>query len=130
MYLKGWGVPQDTDKAEDWFKKAANQGNAKAETALGHIYLTTAAFNTVISNMFSNPYGKSTATEDYQKALYWFKKAAEQGYAPAENYLGVMYANGLGVPQDYSKALYWLKKSAKQRYAKGEANLKRLESEH
>jgi len=130
MYLKGWGVPQDTDKAEDWFKKAAKQGNAEAEVTLGRIYLTTAVFNTVASNMFSNPYGKSIATKDYPKALYWFKKAAKQGNAEAENYLGVIYSNGLGVPRDYSKAKYWLKKSAKQGYAKGEANLKRLESDH
>jgi len=123
MYLKGWGVPQDTDKAVYWFKKAAKQGNAEAEVALGHIYLTTAVFNTVISNMFSNPYGKSIATEKYPKALYWLKKAAEQGYAKAENYLGVMYGNGLGVPQDYNKALYWLKKAAEQGYAKAENNL-------
>jgi len=130
MYLKGWGVPQDTDKAVYWFKKAAKQGNAEAEVALGHIYLTTAVFNTVISNMFSNPYGKSIATEKYPKALYWLKKAAEQGYAKAENNLGNMYANGLGVPQDYNKAVYWYKKAAEQGYAPAKANFERLESEH
>jgi TPR repeat protein len=75
MYLKGWGVPQDTDKAEDWFKKAANQGNAKAEAYLGNIYLTTAITNAVLGHQFSNVYGEVIATEDYPKALYWLKKS-------------------------------------------------------
>jgi len=39
MYLKGWGVPQHTDKAVYWFKKAAKQGNAKAKANLEHLEL-------------------------------------------------------------------------------------------
>jgi hypothetical protein len=30
----------------------------------------------------------------------WYRLAAEQGNAAVQNNLGVMYANGLGVPQD------------------------------
>jgi FOG: TPR repeat, SEL1 subfamily len=123
MYLKGWGVPQDTDKAVYWFKKAAEQGNAKAEVALGLIYLTTAYMNNLLGHMFQNGNGIAIATEDYPKALYWFKKAAEQGNAKGENYLGYIYEQGLGVPQDYNKAVYWYKKAAEQGYAKGERNL-------
>lgn len=29
------------------------------------------------------------------------RRLADQGYAPAQYYLGVMYLNGEGVPQDY-----------------------------
>jgi len=130
MYLKGWGVTQDTDKAEGWFKKAANQGNAKAEAYLGNIYLTTAIMNAILGHQYSNVYGEIIATKDYPKALYWFKKSAEQGYEKGEFHLGMMYGNGLGVPQDYSKAVYWLKKAAEQGYAQAKANLERLESEH
>jgi len=68
--------------------------------------------------------------QDYSKAVYWYKKAAKQGLAAAENNLGVMYAKGLGVPQDYSKAVYWLKKAAEQGYATAKANLEYLESEY
>jgi len=117
MYLKGWGVPPHTSKADYWLKKAINQGNAKAEVVLGKSYLLTAMFD----DMFPN--GKATATKYYQKALYLFKKAAEQGNAEGENYFGIMYDKGLGVPQDYSKADYWYKKAAKQGLAIAEYNI-------
>jgi uncharacterized protein len=32
--------------------------------------------------------------------MSWYKKAADQGDAPAQFNLGFMYSNGLGVPQD------------------------------
>ena len=35
--------------------------------------------------------------------------AAEQGNADAQDNLGVMYANGKGVPQDYKIAVKWFK---------------------
>jgi len=123
MYLKGLGVPKHTDEAMYWFKKAAKQGNAEAENQLGNIYLTTANLNTIFDYMFSNPHGKNIEIKDYQKALYWYKKAAEQGYAKAANHLGAIYANGLGVPQNYSKAVYWYKKAAKKGFALAEFNL-------
>ena len=37
-----------------------------------------------------------------------FRLAADQGIAPAQVILGVMYAKGQGVPQDYSEAVKWL----------------------
>ncbi|HWB98942.1 MAG TPA: HEAT repeat domain-containing protein [Bryobacteraceae bacterium] len=40
------------------------------------------------------------------------KRAAEQGYAPAEAALGLMYANGKGVEQNYVEAVSWWKKAA------------------
>lgn len=40
----------------------------------------------------------------------WFRRAAEQGYTPAEYVLGLRYMNGEGVPQDYAQAVIWYKK--------------------
>ena len=45
--------------------------------------------------------------QDYAHTLEWFCKAAEQGYAKAQNILGVMYRDGWGVPQDYVQAHMW-----------------------
>jgi len=67
MYLKGWGVPQNTNTALYWFKKAAEQGDAEAENYLGAMYLKGLG-----------------VPQDYSKAAYWIKKAAEQGYTPAK----------------------------------------------
>lgn len=35
MYLEGNGVPQDDSEAAKWFRKAAEQGNSKAQKVLG-----------------------------------------------------------------------------------------------
>ena len=44
---------------------------------------------------------------DYREAVKWYRKAAEQGDASAQNNLGVMYADGAGVLQDYVTAYAW-----------------------
>ena len=38
MYDNGWGVPQDHAKAANWYRKAAEQGDAKAQHNLGWMY--------------------------------------------------------------------------------------------
>ena len=42
------------------------------------------------------------------------RKAADQGYAPAQGILGMRYYAGQGVPQDYVEALKWYRKAAAQ----------------
>ena len=49
-------------------------------------------------------------TQDDKAAFEWFKKAAEQGYAKAQNSLGVMYSEGQGVTQDDKVAFMWYQK--------------------
>jgi S1-C subfamily serine protease len=45
--------------------------------------------------------------QDYKTAVKWYKLAAGQGFAYAQNNLGFMYANGKGVPQDYILGHMW-----------------------
>lgn len=42
------------------------------------------------------------------------EKAAEQGDADAQNNLGMLYAQGQGVPKDYVRAYAWFNVSAAQ----------------
>ena len=49
--------------------------------------------------------GSTHAADDDFDAV---KKAAEQGYADAQFSLGVMYANGEGVPEDDIRAYVWI----------------------
>jgi TPR repeat protein len=49
---------------------------------------------------------------DYANALHMFQLLANQGKGDAQYNLGVMYANGKGVPQDYVVAHMWLNLSA------------------
>jgi hypothetical protein len=67
-------------------------------------------------------YGQGVA-RDYAKALEWYRKAADQGYADGEDSLGYMYYHGLGVTQDYAEALKWCRKAADQGNAYGEAHV-------
>jgi TPR repeat protein len=45
-------------------------------------------------------------------AVYWYRRAVEQDYAPAEYALGNVFLNGGDVPQDYGAARYWLQRAA------------------
>jgi uncharacterized protein len=45
--------------------------------------------------------------QDYAEAVKWYRLAAEQGYAGAQNNLGVMYEFGDGVLQDNTMAHMW-----------------------
>ncbi len=54
------------------------------------------------------------AVEDYATALRLWRPLAGQGDAEAQHNLGLMYAEGRGVPQDYAKALKWFRLAAEQ----------------
>ena len=51
------------------------------------------------------------------------RQAAEQGEAKAQYNLGVMYAEGEGVPEDDRKAVKWYRKAAEQGNAPAQYNL-------
>ena len=53
-----------------------------------------------------NYHGKATS-QDYEKAFFWFSLAAEKGHASAQNNLGVMYRDGIGVDEDFEEAFIW-----------------------
>ena len=65
------------------------------------------------------PYKKG----DYKTAMKLWKPMAEQGNASAQYYLGVMYANGKGVPEDDKQAAKWFRLAAEQGYADAQSNL-------
>ena len=64
--------------------------------------------------------------EDYATALREWKPLAEQGYALAQNNLGVMYEKGQGVSQNYKTAVKWYTLAAEQGYAFAQANLGKI----
>jgi TPR repeat protein len=65
----------------------------------------------------------SYGAKDYPQALQWYRKSAAQGNLLAENNLGYMYQNGLGVQTDYAQALQWYRKSTAQGNSLAENNL-------
>jgi uncharacterized protein len=58
--------------------------------------------------------------QNYEQALFWYREAADQGYAYAQDEVGSMYAEGQGVPQNYEQAYIWFDLAASR---EGEATL-------
>ena len=52
--------------------------------------------------------------QDYEEAVKWYTKAAEQGHEMAQLKLGNVYRDGKGVLQDYEEAVKWYTKAAEQ----------------
>ena len=69
--------PEDDAQAVSWYRKAAQQGDAKAQSNLGVMYAK----------------GEGVPEDDTQ-AVSWYRKAAQQGQAEAQHNLGVMYYLG------------------------------------
>ncbi len=64
--------------------------------------------------------------KDYATASREWRPLAEQGDADAQYRLGVLYANGYGVPQDYVQAGQWYDKAAAQGNTIAQYNVGRL----
>ncbi len=77
-----------------------------------------AQFNLAMSYSF----GKGV-DQNFEKALDWFLKCANQDDAKAKYYVGVMYFNGHGTQVDLEKAADWIMKSAKQDDADAQCDL-------
>jgi len=63
------------------------------------------------------------ASEGKKKALFWMRKAAENGHKIAQYNLAQKYENGDGVEQNYGVARNWYIKSAEQNYIPAQQTL-------
>jgi uncharacterized protein len=101
LELAQWDVRPEhggnVDAAVGWFKKAADLGDASAQTALGDIFA-------------DQKFGRV----DYSQAVNWYRKAADQGQPAGELGLGTQYLLGQGVAQDMEEARRWLTPAANQ----------------
>jgi uncharacterized protein len=50
--------------------------------------------------------------QHYVEAMKWYRRAADQGDALAQNNLGLLHVSGEGVPQNYIQAHMWLSLAA------------------
>ncbi len=96
-------LPEPVKKIE----KQAFEGGASAQHDLAAIY--TAGYGGVKQN--------------YEKASFWFRKAADQGVANACYNLGVLYHQGLGVNQNIDEAIKWYKEAASLGHPEAQYNL-------
>ena len=61
--------------------------------------------------------------QDFVEAAKWYRKAAEQGHAGAQNSLGVAYDIGQGVPQNYAESAKWFARAAERGEVYAQNNL-------
>ena len=108
--LYGRGVEKNVAEGVKWIDKALSDGVPDACFAKGEFY-------------FNGTFGHS---QDYERAREYLQKAADADNAPAENMIGTLYRNGLGVPRDVVKAEHWFRKAAEQGDPKGMSNLGQL----
>lgn len=106
IYLNGYGVLKDNQKALELMTLAAEQAYPAALFDLAAIYQE----------------GK-IVPKDLKKSFTLTEQAANKGLPSAQFNLGVKYANGEGVPQNNNLAFKWYKKSANEGYALAQFNL-------
>ncbi len=92
LFKYGKGHNQNLVKAARWFRKGYNLGNSKAAYSLGYMFFK----------------GFGNETQDYKKAVRWFKKS---DYPMAKHWLAVCYYFGYGVEQNKPKALQFLREN-------------------
>ena len=128
-------MEQDYAKAAEFYRRAAELGNADAQNNLGLLYLygdgveqdyAEAAGLFFMAAEQGNPYGYNNlgyiylngcgVEQDYTKAAEFFYLAAEKDYFLAYYNLGCLYENGLGVEQNYETAADFYRTAAEQGY--------------
>ena len=63
---------------------------------------------------------------DPSKSVFWYRRAAEQGYAEAEIFLSLSYAGGIGVQRDDVQVVRWMRRAAEHGSADGQMMLGRM----
>ncbi|HWA43314.1 MAG TPA: SEL1-like repeat protein [Hypericibacter adhaerens] len=105
---------EDDKKAFGLAKPLAERGDARAQTVVGEFYY----------------FGYGDVSPDYDEAMRWFKKAADQGLAWGEYDLASAYDYGDedfdGETRNIAEAVRWYKAAADQNYADAQAALGEL----
>ena len=95
---------------------AAEQGDPAIQTETGINY-EVGGLPTRISRSSTHIVGMMP---DPAKALFWYRRAAEQNYADAEMWLSSLIASGRAVPRDDTQVVYWMQRSAEHGSDTGE----------
>jgi TPR repeat protein len=98
-------VPLFEKRPIEQLREDAEKGDAKQQSLLAYAYR-------------HGPGGR-----DLAESARWYRKAADQGNAYAQNTLGLIYDRGEGVAQDYVEAIKWYRKAADKGFEPAYFNL-------
>jgi hypothetical protein len=104
-YRCGRGTNVDLEKAENWYRQAADEGSVLGHYDLASLYLTT---------------------QRIHQAKGSFEFGARRGYPPALNQLGRMFLSGVGAEKNLEKARAYLERASAAGHIPGKAGLARL----
>lgn len=104
---------KDFSAALKEFKSLADSGNAEAQFYVGLMN----------DNDEGEPQDYRQVVTRVQQAITWYRKSAEQGYAPAQANLGALLETGGQLDRNYKEAESWYRKAAMQGNAAAQFNL-------
>ena len=126
MYQKGDDLPQSSNEAVTWYRKATENGGAAVQMKLASLLLedpnAVSNYGEIhrlcekAANLRFSPgafcmgrmYEEGLGERDLSKAAQWFAKAVVLGHAVAALRLGEMYWKGEGVKQDKISAYVFI----------------------
>ena len=98
----GRGCLQNYNEAFICYQDAARKGNRYAQNRIGMYYF----------------HGIGAIKQNYNYAIYWFKKASEEALSDAQVYLGRCYVMGKGIKENTEEGMKWYEKAAEQKNPK------------
>ncbi|MBL1215352.1 MAG: sel1 repeat family protein [Ignavibacteriae bacterium] len=66
-------------------------------------------------------------SQDFEKAFFWYKKSAEQGYPAAQYNLAETYILGEGTSIDMKQTAFWMRKASENGFEQAKENWEELE---
>ena len=136
--VKGDGITQDVGQALSWIEKAAELGNAAAQSDMAELCRNDEDFESAFNweqkaakqglpgaqyNLAIHYREGMGAPFDPKQQFYWFHQAAKNGHTGAKHDLALCYAKGNGTTQDYEQAAYWWEQASDEDHAESKASL-------
>jgi len=124
-YAFGRGISYDLEQSLRWYMEAYTQGDENIRElildecySIGMSYFSYEGYllsyiESGMGHLYDNADNREFQ-QDYEKAVLFFRVAAERGQKEAQRMLGDCYYQGKGVEQDYKVAVNWYFQAAKQ----------------
>lgn len=126
-YWNGCGVDADKDRAIQLARRAAESGDAFAQYCLGLFLEASSSGTEKIERgqtlQFPSPMNQAAVI------FSWYKRSADQGFAPAQLAVSACYQFGWGVTPDLAAARAWAQKAATAGFAPAQEALSHFYSE-
>ncbi len=92
LYQSGWGPERDLLQAVEWYSRAAEQGETRAQFNLGVLLIN----------------GEDDVEKDTEAGIIWLTRSADGNNIRAKELLIDIYSNGkYGIEKSTKKAEYW-----------------------